>query len=102
MKSNKTLSPAVIRELFGTIEREGAACGVFLTLYPMPNLVKESKQYGTYHNDLINKDYPKIQVVCVDDIFQGAEMELPNVVHVVKKAEQHGGEQKTLLDLLKY
>jgi DNA modification methylase len=97
VKSSKTLTPSMINELNGVVERDGAACGIFLCLYPAPNLVKASKQYGTYHNDLTNKDYPKIQVVCVDDIFQGATMELPNVAHVVKKAEQHVGEQTTIL-----
>jgi len=89
VKSNVKLSPTVIRDLNGTIERENAACGIFLSLYPMPNLVKESKQYGLYHNDLINKDYPKIQVICVEELLNGARLELPNVVAVVKKAEQH-------------
>ena len=98
VKSNAKLSPTVIRDLFGTVERESAACGIFLTLYPMPNLVKESKQYGTYHNDLINKDYPKIQVVCVNDIFQGGRLELPNVIAVVKKAQQHVGEHASMMD----
>lgn len=97
VKSNVKLSPTVIRDLNGTIERENAACGVFLTLYPMPNLVKESKQYGFYHNALINKDYPKIQVICVDDIFNGNRLELPNVMLIAKKAEQYVGEQTTVL-----
>ncbi|MSP28409.1 MAG: site-specific DNA-methyltransferase [Methylococcales bacterium] len=89
VKSNVKLSPTVIRDLNGTIERDNAACGILLTLYPMPNLVKECKQYGFYHNALINKDYPKIQVVCVDELFNGVRLELPNVVKVLKKAEQH-------------
>jgi DNA modification methylase len=89
VKSNKTLSPAVIRELNGTIERENAACGVLLTLYPMPNLVKESKQYGLYHNNFNDNDYPKIQVVSVGEIFDGQRLELPNVMKVLKDAEQH-------------
>jgi len=89
VKSNAKLSPAVIRELNGTIEREHAACGFLLTLYPMPNLVKESKQYGNYQNSLINKSYPKIQVICVDELLNGARLELPNVVKVLKTAEQH-------------
>jgi DNA modification methylase len=95
VKSNVKLSPTVIRDLNGTIERENAACGILLTLYPMANLVKECKQYGFYHNALINKDYPKIQVVCVDELFNGVRLELPNVVKVLKKAEQHA-EQQTL------
>jgi len=89
VKSSKTLSPSVIRDLNGTIERENAACGVLLTLYPMPNLVKESKQYGLYHNNFNDNDYPKIQVVSVGEIFDGQRLELPNVMKVLKDAEQH-------------
>jgi len=89
VKSSKTLTPSVIRDLNGTIERDNAACGFLLTLYPMPNLVKECKQYGVYHNNLVNKDYPKIQVICVEQLLNGARLELPNVVAVVKKAQQH-------------
>jgi hypothetical protein len=59
----------------------------------MANLVKECKQYGNYRNTLINKEYPKIQVICVDDIFNGIRLELPNVVKVLKKAEQHAEQQ---------
>ena len=62
VKSNKTLSPSVVRDLNGTMERDGAVAGYLLTLYPMENLVKESKKYGTYRNNLYGKDFPKIQV----------------------------------------
>ncbi len=88
VKSSKTLTPTVIRDLNGTIERENAACGFLLTLYPMPNLVKEAKQYGSYHNDLVNRDYAKIQVVNVEEMLNGRLLELPNVMKVLKDAEQ--------------
>jgi len=98
VKSNVKLTPAVTRELFGTVERENAAIGILLTLYPMPNLVKDSKQYGLYHNEYVKggKDYPKIQVICVDDILNGAIMDFPIPAAVVKKAEQKITEQKDL------
>lgn len=86
VKSNKTLSPTVIRDLNGTIERENALCGILLTLYPMPNLVKECKQYGQVK--IANNFYPKIQVVNVEEMLNGAYMNLPNVIDVLKKAEQ--------------
>jgi len=89
VKSSKTLTPAVIRELNGAIERDHAACGFLLTLYSMPNLVKDCKQYGAYHNAFTGNDYPKIQVICVEQLLNGARLELPNVVAVVKKAQQH-------------
>ena len=99
VKSGKKLNPdQTIDALSGVLVREGAACGILLTLYPMDNLVKASKKYGKYHNTLVNKEYPKIQVICVDDLFNGKRLELPNVEKVVKKAEAHGGEQKSALD----
>lgn len=86
VKSNKTLSPTVIRDLNGTIERENALIGILLTLYPMPNLVKECKQYGQVK--IANNFYPKIQVINVEEMLNGDYMNLPNVIEVLKKAEQ--------------
>lgn len=88
VKSNKTLSPSVIRDLNGTIEREGAVMGVLITLYPMGNLVKESKKYGLYNNIMLGQTYPKIQVVCVDEILAGNTMKIPTSLEVTKEAER--------------
>ena len=88
VKSNKTLTPAVIRELYGTVERENAATGILLTLYPVDNLVKESKKYGLYHNEFTGNDYPKIEVINIEEILNGKRMNLPNISDVLKKAEQ--------------
>lgn len=98
VKSNKTLSPSVIRDLNGTIERDGAVMGLLLTLYPMENLVKESKKYGKYKNKLFNHDYPKIQVVSVQQMLDGEIMNLPTSQAVVKKAKKKksGDKQSTL------
>lgn len=89
VKSSKTLTPSMINELNGVVDREKAACGIFLCLYPAPNLVKASKEFGRYYNKLVNNDYPKIQVISVADIFAGQFIELPNVAQVLKTASQH-------------
>ena len=91
VKSNKSLSPTVVRDLYGTMEREKAAIGYLLTLYAMPNLVKESAKYGNYENKLVNQTYPKIEIICVEDILQGKKMHLPTSLEVLKKAERKGG-----------
>jgi DNA modification methylase len=99
VKSNKALAPAVVRDLNGTVEREKAAIGILLTLYPMDNLVKESKKYGTYENALIGATMPKIQVVCVEEMFAGKTMKLPTSLEVLKRAQQKGGDNQSKLDL---
>jgi len=89
VKSNKVLTPSMINELNGVVEREGAVCGIFLCLYPAPNLVKAAKGFGIYHNEITKNDYPKIQVICVDDLLQGVRIDLPNVnADILKKTEQ--------------
>ncbi len=88
VKSNKTLSPSVVRDLFGTVEREKAVMGFLLTLYPMPNLVKEAEKYGNYQNKLLGQSYPKITVINVLEVLEGKRLHLPTSVEVLKKAER--------------
>lgn len=88
VKSNQTLTPSVIRDLNGTIQRDGAVMGFLITLYPMENLVKESKKYGIYTNKLFNHDYQKIQVISVEEMLDGNTMNLPTAEAVVKKAKK--------------
>ena len=65
-------------------------------LYPAPALVKESKQLGEYINAFTGNSYPKIQVICVEDLLNGEVMNLPNPIEVTKKAEQNEGKQISL------
>jgi DNA modification methylase len=87
VKSSKTLTPSVIRELHSVVENENAAMGILITLYPMPNLVKESKKYGYYHNQFMGQDYPKIDVISIEEMLKGKTMHLPNALEVLKSAE---------------
>jgi hypothetical protein len=78
--------------LYGTVEREKAVMGFLLTLYPMPNLVKEAEKYGNYQNKMFGHTYPKITVISVQDILEGKKMYLPTSVEVLKKAERKAQE----------
>jgi hypothetical protein len=98
VKSNKSLSPSVIRDLFGTIEREKAAMGILLTLYPMPSLIKESKKYGTYENKMFGHIYQRIEVVTIQDILDGKTMKLPTTLEVLNKAEKKAKVKQQTLD----
>ena len=88
VKSGKVLAPSVIRDLNGTIEREGACMGVLLTLHPKENLVKESKKYGMYKNKMFGHSYPKIGVISVSEILSGKTMKLQTSIEILNKADQ--------------
>jgi site-specific DNA-methyltransferase (adenine-specific) len=67
-----------IRDLKGTLEREGAQIGIFLTLEePTREMVSEAASAGFYHSDLWQKDYPRIQLVSVEQLLVGAEVKIP-------------------------
>ncbi len=97
VKSSKNLSPSVIRDLYGTVERENAVAGYLITLYPMPNLVKEAQKYGNFHNKMFGQNYPKIVVISIDEILEGKRMNLPTG-EVLKKAELKIQSSKGMFD----
>jgi site-specific DNA-methyltransferase (adenine-specific) len=98
VKSNKTLSPTVIRDLNGTLDKENAKIGIVITLYPMENLVKEAKKYGLYKNKMFNKTYEKIQVITINEIMDGTKLEIP-MMDILKKAERKYSNKQSLLEM---
>ena len=73
--------------------------GYFITLYPMDNLVRESKKYGFYENSLFNRSNSKIVVVNVNDILNGRRIDIPISLKVLKEAERKYMSKQTSLDL---
>jgi len=89
IKSNINMVPSFVRDLFGTVEREKAACGVLITLYDAPNLVKEAKTYGKFTHNFLGTEYDKISIISIKEILSGARLTLPLSLEVIKKAEKN-------------
>lgn len=87
VKSGKNPNIDTLRAFAAVIDNEKAAIGYYITLYPMPNLVKESKKFGTYKSKMFDKLLPKITVVTIEEILKGARIDLPQPIEVVKSAE---------------
>jgi DNA modification methylase len=98
VKSNKILSPSVVRDLNGTMERDGAIMGILITLYKMDNLTKECRKYGLYTNKMFAHKYPKIQVVSIEEILAGERMNIPISLKVLKNAEQRNQNKQQQLE----
>lgn len=78
-----------IRDLHGTVDRENAPIGVFITLeQPTSDMNKEALSAGYYTSELWRKDYPKIQILTVDQIFHGEQVQMPPAHGTFKKAER--------------
>ena len=78
-----------IAKLHSDMLREGAALAVFLTLEkPTGPMEKEAKSIGTYHHDLMGRNYDKIEIVTVKQIIEdGKRLEIPMSLEVLKKAQ---------------
>ena len=78
VKSGKVSSPQ-IRDLKGTMEREKAALGLFITLEkPTREMGKEAVSAGFYHSELWQRDYPKVQIRTVGELLAGKGFEMPS------------------------
>ena len=72
------VSVAHIRDLVGTVERENAALGLFITLEePTRAMATEAVSAGFYRSDLWQRDYSKIQIRTVQQMFSGDGFEIP-------------------------
>jgi len=87
-----------IRDLRGVIEREKAAAGVLLTLEePTKPMLQEATTSG-HVDDMPGLSMPrktaKLQIVTIQEILDGASMNLPLTEAVVKSAAQHKPKNK--------
>lgn len=69
--------------------REGAELAVFLTLQPPTHGMKtEASAVGMYEHELMNRSYPRIQIVKIEDIVeQHKRLDIPMSLEVLKKAQ---------------
>lgn len=78
-----------IRDLVGTIDREKAAIGVFLTLEePTKPMKKEALSAGYYHSDAWGQDFPRMQILTVEQLLDGAKVQMPPQHGTFKEAQQ--------------
>jgi site-specific DNA-methyltransferase (adenine-specific) len=99
VKSGKVKS-GDIRDLVGTVQREQAQLGVFLTLdEPSRDMLTEAASAGVYRSPGWGRDYPKVQILTIAELLRGAEIKMPPAHGTFKQArpvqqgpdvEQHG------------
>jgi DNA modification methylase len=65
------VNSGMVRDLKGTLDRERAAIGLFLTLEePSREMKLEADTAGIYHSDLWNRDYPRIQILSLRELLE--------------------------------
>lgn len=78
----------MVRDLIGTVKNEKAAIGLLITLNEATGGMKQLAVHSTlYHSDVWNKDYPSIQIRCVQELFDDKIFDLPPTQSPLKKAQ---------------
>jgi site-specific DNA-methyltransferase (adenine-specific) len=88
VKSGKVKS-GDIRDLVGVITRENAAIGIFITLEnPTRDMTAEAASAGFYRSEFFHKDYPRLQILTIEDLLNGKEAQMPMNLTTFKQAER--------------
>lgn len=95
------VNSGMVRDLKGTVERERASIGLFVTLEEATKeMALEAATAGLYHSDLWNRDYPKLQILSIRQLLAGVKPELPPSVQPTysqaKRYQLPAGEQQGL------
>lgn len=77
VKSGKVKSGDV-RDLIGTVQNENAEIGIFITLEkPSRDMLTAAAAAGFYFSPGWQQQYPKIQIVTIEELLNGADVKLP-------------------------
>ncbi|MBP6002039.1 MAG: hypothetical protein KA746_01260 [Pyrinomonadaceae bacterium] len=96
IKGGQIVSVAQTRDLGHVIDRENAAIGVFLTLPPPTKpMIEEAVEKGFYHSPGRKKDYPRLQILTVEDLLNGKTVDLPPNLQTFKQAGKIDKESDT-------
>jgi site-specific DNA-methyltransferase (adenine-specific) len=96
------VTAAHVRDLRGVVDREGAEMGVLITmLEPTQAMKAEAASGGFYHSKVWNRDFPKIQILTIEELLAGKEIQMPPMRSgTFKKAPKAKVEEADQLDLL--
>jgi len=79
-----------IRDFVGTLSREKAEIGVFITLQaPTQPMRSEAASAGMYTSPWDKKAYPKVQILTVEDLLKDPHRPNPRCLLVPGGTEQH-------------
>jgi site-specific DNA-methyltransferase (adenine-specific) len=81
------------------MEREQAAMAVLITLEKAtPSMIEDAKAAGTFHHEMMNRSYDKIEIVTIKEIIeQDKRLDVPTSLEVFKAARGAvGGSQMDL------
>ena len=104
VKGGQHFNVSHIRDLKGVLEREKAEIGVYICLEEATKPMRaEAAEAGFYHSDTWNRDYPKVQILTIEELLDGKQIDMPPIQQVsqtFKRAKREKGKNVEQLNLL--
>ena len=83
------ITPRMIKDLVNTIEKEGTAIGLLISLNrPILSIITDSVHAGNYESELWKKKYLKIQIRTVGELLEGKTFDIPPTYSLLKKTSR--------------
>ena len=96
VKGDKNLVPGMIDNLIETVEKEGAAIGLLISLHkPRLGMITDSVHAGSYQSGLWNREFLKIQIRTVHELLEGKTFDIPQTYSLLKKAPRKKDQGET-------
>ena len=90
-----------IRALSHVMDREKSPISIFITLEPPTKpMIKEAASKGFYKSVLFNRDFPRIQIITIEELLNGKIPNVPSTIIPPYKKAQRFNEDKPQLDVL--
>src|SRR5258708_38517321 len=81
VKAGENVNVTHIRDLRGVLDREKAEIGVLISMEPATKpMLKESAEAGFYKSPHLQEKFPRIQVLTIEQLLRGEQMEYPRWV----------------------
>jgi DNA modification methylase len=78
VKGGGQVGPTMIRDLGGTVSAEKAQMGVLITMTrPTPKMTEAAHHTGSYTWPVDGRDYPKLQIMTVEELLAGHRLTMP-------------------------
>ena len=81
VKGGARLAPTMVRDLIGTVKKEGAEFGIFVCIgEPTAAMRREAAAGGMFETQVGTK-HPRIQIFTVRDYFDGRQPDIPDIAY---------------------
>lgn len=88
VKGGDMLNPGMVRDLIGTVKKEGAAIGLLVTLKePTRGMMQLAVHSEPYKSELWDKEFPSIQIRTVGELLADKGFDLPPTQSPLKNAQ---------------